>query len=495
MAHILTIDQGTTGSTALVIDARGRVAARAYSEFTQYFPQPGWVEHDAEEIWKVSLRVMRAALRKAGVAPEGVAAIGITNQRETAVLWDRATGKPVHRAIVWQDRRTAARCDELRAAGHLRRVKNRTGLVLDPYFSGTKVEWMLRHGKGLARRAARGELAFGTIDSWLVWKLTGGEVHATDFTNASRTLLYDIHRRRWDPQLCEMLGVPDSLLPEVRASSGDFGMTARGLFGKARIPVAGIAGDQQAALFGQLCVRPGMVKNTYGTGCFALMPVAKRPPVSKHGLLTTLACGPSGDPMYALEGSVFVGGAAIQWLRDGLGILKNAAESEALAASLKGNDNVYLVPAFTGLGAPHWDAEARGALVGLTRGNTRAHLARAALEAIAYQSREVIDALAADTGARLREVRVDGGAAANNFLMQFQADQLGVPVNRPKIVETTALGAAFLAGLGVGLWEPARLEKMRARDRVFRPKMQKKQRKVLFSGWQEAVARVRLRGA
>jgi glycerol kinase len=490
MAHILTIDQGTTGSTALVMDGRGRVVSRAYSEFTQFFPKPGWVEHDAEEIWKVSLKVMRLALRRAGVAAEAVAAIGITNQRETTIVWDRKTGKPVHRAIVWQDRRTSERCEELRGQGRLRMVKSRTGLVLDPYFSGTKVEWILQKGRGLARRAARGELAFGTVDSWLVWKLSGGQVHATDYTNASRTLLYDIHRRRWDPELCRMLHVPESMLAEVRPSSGEFCRTAKGLFGRAEIPVAGVAGDQQAALFGQLCVRPGMVKNTYGTGCFALMPVAKRPKVSKHGLLTTLACGPSGEPIYALEGSVFVAGAAIQWLRDGLGILRNAAESEALARSLRGNDGVYLVPAFAGLGAPYWNAEARGAIVGLTRGNGRAHLARAALEAIAYQSREVIDALAADTGARLREVRVDGGAAANDFLMQFQADQLGVAVNRPRVVETTAMGAAFLAGIAVGLWEPSQLEKMRVRDRVFRPKLAAGERASLFAGWQAAVARV-----
>lgn len=490
MPHVLTIDQGTTGSTALVMDSRGRVTARAYREFTQYFPKPGWVEHDPEEIWEVSLRVMRLALRRAGIKPPEVAAIGITNQRETTVVWDRKTGKPVHRAIVWQDRRTAARCEQLRAEGALSRVRNRTGLVLDPYFSGTKVEWILQSAKGLARRAARGELAFGTIDSWLVWKLSGGQVHATDYTNASRTMLYDIHKRRWDPELCALLHVPVEILPEVRPSAGEFCRTAKGLFGQTEIPVAGIAGDQQAALFGQLCVRPGMVKNTYGTGCFALMPVAERPKPSRSGLLTTLACGPAGEPMYALEGSVFVGGAAIQWLRDGLGILKTAAESETLARSLAGNDGVYMVPAFTGLGAPYWNAEARGAMVGLTRGNTRAHLARAALEAIAYQSREVVDAIARDTGTRLREVRVDGGAAANDFLMQFQADQLGVSVNRPKVVETTAMGAAFLAGLGVGLWKPTQLEKMRLKDRVFAPEMKKSQRESLFSGWQAAVKRV-----
>ncbi len=496
MRFVLAIDQGTSGSAALVVDQRGRVRGRAYSEFTQYFPQPGWVEHDADEIWRVALRVMRSALRNAGVAATDIAAIGITNQRETTVVWDRRTGEPLHRAIVWQDRRTADACDALRAAGHGREVTARTGLVLDSYFSGTKVGWLLDHVRGLRRRAERGEIAFGTIDSWLVWKLSGGKVHATDHTNAARTLLYDIHRRRWSKELCALLAVPAAMLPEVRASAGEFCHTTPALFGGVSIPVAGIAGDQQAALFGQLCVRPGMVKNTYGTGCFVVMPTGDQPVRSRNGLLTTLACGAGGEPIYALEGSIFVAGAAIQWLRDGLGIVKKAAETEALARSLPGNDGVYLVPAFVGLGAPHWDAHARGTLIGLTRGSGRAHLARAALEAIAYQTREVIEAMVADLTAagggrplRLSELRVDGGAAANDFLMQFQADQLGVAVNRPKVLATTALGAAYLAGLGVGLWRPGDLETMRARDKVFKPAMAEAERERSFAGWREAVRR------
>ncbi len=500
MPHVLTLDQGTTGSTALVIDARGAVVARAYSEFTQHFPKPGWVEHDAEEIWDVSLKVMRAALRKAKVKPADVAAIGITNQRETTVVWDRKTGRPIHNAIVWQDRRTAPRCDELREQGAAELVRDRTGLVVDSYFSGTKVEWLLGEVRGARKRAEAGRLAFGTIDSWLVWKLSGGTAHATDFTNASRTLLFDIHRRRWDPDLLALLNVPESLLPEVKTSSGEFCRTAPGLFGKAEIPVAGIAGDQQAALFGQLCVRPGMVKNTYGTGCFVLMPVGDQPVASSSGLVTTLGCGPSGEPLYVLEGSIFVAGAAIQWLRDGLGLIERASDTEKIAQSVKGNDGVYLVPAFVGLGAPYWDAEARGAIVGLTRGNTKAHVVRAALEAIAYQSRDVIEAMiddvratTGDPDAALDELRVDGGAAANDFLMQFQADQLGVPVNRPKVVETTALGAAYLAGLEVGLWTPANLEKKRGRDRVFRPRGKPVERDRLYAGWRSAVRQVRHR--
>ena len=498
MPYVLTIDQGTTGSTALVIDGRGAVAARAYSEFTQYFPKPGWVEHDAEEIWDVSLKVMRAALRRAKVKPADVAAIGITNQRETTVVWDRKTGKPIHKAIVWQDRRTAGRCDELREQGASDLVRDRTGLVVDSYFSGTKVEWILDKVRGARAKAEAGRLAFGTIDTWLVWKLSGGTAHATDHTNASRTLLYDIHRRAWDDDLLQLLNVPAPLLPEVQASSSTFCTTAPGLFGKAEIPVAGIAGDQQAALFGQLCVRPGMVKNTYGTGCFVLMPVGDTPVTSSSGLVTTLGCGPAGEPLYVLEGSIFVGGAAIQWLRDGLGLVKRASETEALARSVKENDGVYFVPAFVGLGAPYWDSDARGAIVGLTRGNTKAHIVRAALEGIAYQSRDVIEAMVEDLrtasgnpDARLDELRVDGGAAANDFLMQFQADQLGVAVNRPKVVETTALGAAYLAGLEVGLWTPANLEKKRARDRVFRPKGKPEERDQLYAGWQAAVAKAR----
>jgi glycerol kinase len=498
MAHVAAIDQGTTGSTALVLDGKGRVVGRGYSEFRQHFPKPGWVEHDADEIWKVSLRVLRDAVRKAGIEPRALSAIGITNQRETTVLWDRETGRPVHRAIVWQDRRTASRCDQLREQGRLPLVAGNTGLVLDAYFSGTKLEWLLANVPGAAKAAARGRLAFGTIDSWLVWKLTGGAVHATDYTNASRTMLFDVHRRRWDPRLLDMLGIPASLLPEARPSSGEFGRTAPGVLGRTSVPITGIAGDQQAALFGQQCVRPGMVKNTYGTGCFVLTQTGDRAVRSRNGLLTTIACGPDGGPAYALEGSVFVGGAVVQWLRDGLRIVSRAADTEKIATSVASSDGVHVVPAFVGLGAPHWDSEARGAILGITRGTTRAHVVRAALESIAFQSRDVIEAMDADMRAAgfargVSEVRVDGGAAANGFLMQFQADQIGVPVDRPKVVETTALGAAYLAGLGAGVWQPRDLERMRVRDRVFRPRMKEGERECLHAGWKAAVARVLLR--
>jgi glycerol kinase len=497
MRYVATIDQGTTGSTALVLDERGRVRGRAYSEFTQHFPKPGWVEHDAKEIWQVSSKVLRGALAKAKVTPKQLAAIGITNQRETTVVWDRDTGEPIHRAIVWQDRRTAALCEELKKAGLEVSVRARTGLVLDPYFSATKIQWILENVRGAKAKAAAGKLAFGTIDSWLVWNLSGGTAHATDHSNASRTLLYDIQKRRWDPDLCKTFDVPASMLADVRESAGIFCRTAPGVLGREEVPVAGIAGDQQAALFGQLCVEPGSVKNTYGTGCFVLMPIGDRMVTSKNGLVTTLGCGPRGEPIYVLEGSVFVAGAAVQWLRDGLGLIERAADSEALARSVPDTQGVYLVPAFVGLGAPYWQPNARGALVGLTRGATRAHVTRATLEAIAYQTRDVVDAMAADgkrakAAAALKTLRVDGGAAANDFLMQFQADILGVPVDRPKIVETTALGAAFLAGLGVGLWTPRDLEPLRVADRVFKPKMRAAERERLYRGWRTAVERVRV---
>ena len=498
MSFILAIDQGTTGTMALVLDERGRLRGRGYAEFTQHFPKPGWVEHDAEEIWRVTLRVLHAALRKARVKPEALAAIGITNQRETTVLWDRTTGRPLARAIVWQDRRTADRCSALRDAGRAEEIRARTGLVVDSYFSATKLEWLLDKVRGARERAATGRLAFGTIDSWLVWKLSGGEAHATDLTNASRTLLFNIHERRWDDALLELFRIPPSVLPRVQPSAGLFAWTAPGIVGKTRVPIAGIAGDQQAALFGQLCVHPGMVKNTYGTGCFVLMLIGERAASSRHGLVTTLACAEDGGPAYALEGSVFVAGAAIQWLRDGLGLFKQARDSEALARRVKSSDGVYLVPAFVGLGAPYWDPDARGALIGLTRGTTRAHLARAALESIAYQSRDVIDAMSADAALvspggvhEVHQIRADGGAAANDLLMQFQADQLGVPVDRPRIVETTALGAAYLAGLGAGVWQPGELARMRVTDRVFKPRMKEAERTALYAGWKAAVERVR----
>ena len=488
MSVILAIDQGTTGTTCLVIDRDGRIVGRAYSEFEQHFPRPGWVEHDATEIWEVTLRVAREAIASAGDSTGGaIAGIGITNQRETVVVWDRATGRPVHRAIVWQDRRTAARCRALKEEGAEDLVRARTGLVIDPYFSGTKVEWLLENVDGLRARAEAGELAAGTIDSWLIWKLTGGRVHATDPTNASRTLLYNIDTGAWDGALLDLLGVPAAMLPEVCPSSGIFGETEPGLFGSA-IPVAGVAGDQQAALFGQGCWTPGLAKNTYGTGAFLLLHTGDERIGSESGLLTTIACDPRGQPADALEGAIFVAGAAIQWLRDGLELMESAPESAAMAASLESNDGVYLVPAFVGLGAPHWQPEARGTVVGLTRGSDARHLARAALEAMAYSTRDVLLAMEKDAGVEARELAVDGGAAANDWMMQFQADILGLPVRRPQNLETTALGAAGLAGLATGVWEDAEafLGARPEPDR-FAPAMGAEHRSRLVVGWERAV--------
>ncbi len=485
---VLAIDQGTTGSTVLIVDAAGRVRGRGYAEFPQHFPRPGWVEHDGEEIWRSVLIAMRRALRSSRAPAARLCGIGITNQRETTLLWDRGSGRPAAPAIVWQDRRTAPICQELKQRGREAEFRRRTGLVLDPYFSGTKLTWLLRADRALRKRAGRGDLAFGTVDSWLVWKLSGGRVHATDPTNASRTLLYDIRRRTWDAWLCDQLEVPQALLPRVSPSSGEFARTDRTPGLPDGIPIAGIAGDQQAALFGQGCDRPGTSKNTYGTGCFLLLHTGERAVASRRGLLTTVACGPRGEPAYALEGSVFIAGAAIQWLRDGLGILRQAAESESLAREVPDTAGVVMVPAFVGLGAPYWRPEVRGALLGLTRGTNRAHVARAALEAIAYQTRDVAEAMQADAGFRLRLLRVDGGAAANDFLLQFQADLLGVPVVRPKVVETTALGAAQLAGLGVGLWPtPRDLRSARRVDRVFRPRLDRGARDRAYRRWTDAV--------
>jgi len=451
---ILALDQGTTGSTALVVGADGGVHARAYSEFTQHFPRPGWVEHDASEIWTVTVGVGRDALATAPTDVE-VVGIGITNQRETVVVWDRETLEPVHRAIVWQDRRTASICQSLRKAGHEPAVRARTGLVLDPYFSGTKLTWLLREHPDIRIRVEEGELAAGTIDAWLVAKLTGGAVHATDPTNASRTLLYDLRTHAWSPEMSALLDVPLDMLPEVRPSAGDFGVARADVFGR-ELPIAGVAGDQQAALFGQGCWAPGLAKNTYGTGAFLLMYTGDAEPRdSRNGLLTTIACTAEGGIGYALEGSVFVAGAAVQWLRDGLGLIEGSGETEALAASVPSTDGVYFVPAFVGLGAPHWEAEARGTIVGLTRGTTRAHLVRATLEAMAYRSAELLDAMQADAGVELEELRVDGGATENGWLMRFQAEVLGRPVRRPAMVETTALGAAGLAGVALGVWPDA----------------------------------------
>jgi glycerol kinase len=477
---ILAIDQGTTGTTCLVFDGEGRIRGRAYSEFGQHFPRPGWVEHDANEIWDVTKRVASHALADAKADAGSLDAIGITNQRETVVAWDPDTGEPVHNALVWQDRRTAARCDELRAAGHEQLIRDRTGLVIDPYFSGTKIEWLLRNVD-----AARGA-AFGTIDAWLVFKLTGR--HATDLSNASRTMLFDIGQLRWDGEICELLGIDPQTLPEPLPSAGIFGTTTE--FG-GEVPVAGIAGDQQAALFGQACTRPGMAKNTYGTGSFVLLNAGGHVPEPGDGLLTTVAWGIGDEVTYALEAAVFVTGAAVQWLRDGLGLVAEAAETEGMAASLDSNDDVYFVPALTGLGSPHWDPYARGTIVGLTRGTTRAHLARAALEGIAYQTVDAVRAQEALAGEQLTELRADGGAVANRWLMQFQADVLGAPVIVPEIAETTALGAAYLAGIGAGTWTAEEVASMWSEAARYEPAMADGERERLLGRWAEAVDRSR----
>jgi len=489
--HVLALDQGTTGSTALVVDAEGEVRGRGYALLPQYFPRPGWVEHDPEEIWKTTAEAARQALASARVDGSEIAAIGITNQRETTILWDRKTGRPIHRAVVWQCRRTAGFCDRLRSDGLEPVFRRKTGLVLDAYFSGTKIRWLLDEVPGARRQAESGELAFGTVDCWLLWKLTGGRRHATDPSNASRTLCFDILSLQWDAELAGALGVPMSVFPEVRPSAGVFGETADLGWLPAGIPVAGIAGDQQAALFGQACYEPGMAKNTYGTGCFMLLNTGLTPVPSKQGLLTTVAWQAGGATTYALEGSVFIAGAAIQWLRDGLGLIAHAAESQKLAESVDDTGGVYLVPAFVGLGAPYWDMYARGTIVGITRGTARAHMVRAALEAIAYQSRDVLEAMAAEASVSLRSLRVDGGAAANDFLCQFQADLLDVPVLRPSVTETTGLGAAYLAGVGAGLWKPAELAGRWRLDREFAPTMDRARRAALYSGWRRAVERAR----
>ncbi|MEM6646766.1 MAG: glycerol kinase GlpK [Bacteroidota bacterium] len=494
MPYILAVDQGTTSSRAILFDHDGRICGVAQREFTQRFPKPGWVEHDANEIWTTQLAVMRQVLAANDVAANDVAAndiaaIGITNQRETTVVWDRATGEPIHRAIVWQDRRTAGVCDSLREAGHGEVIRQKTGLVLDAYFSGTKVAWILDHVEGARERAANGELAFGTIDSWLVWKLTDGATHVTDATNASRTLLCDIHTCDWDDDLLALIGVPRAVLPEVRSSSEVYSHTAEGLFG-ASIPIAGIAGDQQAALFGQMCVEPGMVKNTYGTGCFMLMNTGEKAIASENNLLTTVAWKLGDTVEYALEGSIFIAGAVVQWLRDGLGVIETSADVEALAQTVEDNGGVYLVPAFAGLGAPHWDPYARGIVAGITRGTNAGHFARAALEGIAYQVTDVLEAMQADAGIDLAELRVDGGATANNLLMQFQADMLHVPVVRPNVLETTALGAAYLAGLAVGYWDSVDAVKTQwGVEQVFEPEMDTETAVGLRQGWSKALAR------
>jgi glycerol kinase len=487
MKYVLALDQGTTSSRSILFDHSGKVVAVAQKEFPQIFPKPGWVEHDPQAIWETQLATAREVLVKAKATAADVAAIGITNQRETTVVWDRETGWPVGHAIVWQDRRTAPMCDALRKKKLDRLITQKTGLVVDAYFSATKVQWILQNVKGAKQLAAKGRLAFGTIDSWLLWNLTAGQVHATDVSNASRTMLYDIRKGRWDEKLLSLFGVPASMLPEVRDSSGSFGHTT--LLGGS-IPITGIAGDQQAALFGQVCTKPGMVKNTYGTGCFMLMNTGTKPITSKNKLLTTIAWRIGGRMEYALEGSVFIAGAVVQWLRDGLGIIQSSAEVEKLAASVPDTGGVYLVPAFAGLGAPHWDAYARGTLVGITRGTTRAHIARAALEAIALQVADILHAMQADSGIKLKELRVDGGASLNNLLMQMQADLLGVPVVRPKVNETTALGAACLAGLATGFWKnQADIAKHWKADQKFTPKLKPALRTAKTDTWQRALAR------
>ncbi len=488
---ILALDQGTTSSRAIVFDGRGRAIATAQQEFAQHYPRPGWVEHDPRDLWESTRRTALGAVAEANLTGRSIAALGLTNQRETTLLWDRRTGRPLHRAIVWQDRRTADACALLRRRGLAPLFRQKTGLLLDPYFSGTKLAWLLDHIPGARRRAEKGELAFGTVDTWLLWQLTGGRVHATDVSNASRTLLLNLRTAGWDDELLKILRIPREVLPEVRASSGVFGEVSAvpALNG---LPISGIAGDQHAALFGQACWSPGMAKNTYGTGCFLLMHTGQKPVVSKNNLLTTIAWQIDGRLEYALEGSVFIGGAVVQWLRDGLGLIAKSVDVEKLAAQVTDNGGVYLVPAFSGLGAPHWDAAARGVITGLTRGSNAGHLARAALESIAYQSADLLRAMAADCGRQLRELRVDGGATVNNALMQFQADLLRVPVVRPCTTETTALGAAYLAGLAVGFWKNrAEIASLWSADRTFRARMPAATARRLLAGWHAAVARAR----
>lgn len=485
--YVLALDQGTTSSRAIIFDHNGSVVSVAQKEFKQIFPQPGWVEHDPNEIWSTQLGVAAEAISKAGLTTESIAAIGITNQRETTVVWERATGKPVYNAIVWQDRRTAAFCDELKAKGTDKLIKEKTGLILDAYFSATKVKWILDHVEGAREKASKGELCFGTIDTWLIWNLTKGQVHATDVSNASRTMLLNIHTLQWDGELEKIFDVPGNMLPQVRSSSEIYGET-QNILTAHKIPIAGIAGDQQSALFGQMCTQPGMVKNTYGTGCFMLMNTGEKAVPSQNNLLTTVAWKVNGVTQYALEGSVFIAGAVVQWLRDGLGIIKSSAEVEPLALKVDNNDGVFVVPAFAGLGAPHWNQHARGTIVGMTRGTTSAHLARAAIESIAYQTMDVLKAMEADSGIAIKELRVDGGATANNLLMQFQSDMLNTKVIRPEIIETTALGAAYLAGLAVGYWKDMEeIQKQWKVDRIFEPAMKEEDRNQLSKGWQRAV--------
>lgn len=490
MKYILAIDQGTTGSRAVVYDRQGMQAASAYREFPQYFPKPGWVEHNPEQIWQSVRLSIREALK--GIPAKSIAAIGITNQRETTVIWDRDTGRPIHNAIVWQCRRTARRCEELKnKKGAVEFFRNRTGLPIDAYFSATKIEWLLKNIPGALSKAKKGKLLFGTTDTWVLWKLTGGKVHATDYTNASRTMLFNIEKLGWDNEILKEFGIPPCILPQVKTSSGLFGNTAKmALSLPSGIPIAGLAGDQQAALFGQAGFEPGEMKNTYGTGCFVLLNTGRKRIISKYGLITTLGCGVSGEPVYVLEGAIFITGAAIQWLRDGLKILSSAAESEKMAKSVPDNAGVYFVPAFVGLGAPYWDAHARGSIFGITRGTEKGHIVRAGLEAMCYQTKDVLEAMQKDSGLRVKSLKVDGGAAANNFLLQFQADTLGIKVIRPKVIESTSLGAAYLAGLAVGYWkDTSEIKRCWKMDKVFTPKMPQAESSALYKGWADAVKR------
>ncbi|MCC3376889.1 glycerol kinase GlpK [Cohnella sp. REN36] len=486
--YMMALDQGTTSTRAILFDRTGRIVHAAQREFPQYFPKPGWVEHNANEIWASALAVIATVLSEASVQPEQIAGIGITNQRETAVVWDRETGIPVYQAIVWQSRQTADICEQLKRDGHEPAFRRKTGLLIDPYFSGTKVKWILDHVEGAREKAEQGKLMFGTIDTWLVWRLTGRRTHVTDYTNASRTLMYNIHELRWDEELLDLLGVPASMLPEVRSSSEVYGHTDKRHFFGHEVPIAGIAGDQQAALFGQACFEPGMAKNTYGTGCFMLLNTGAEAVSSAHGLLTTIAWGIDGQVAYALEGSIFVAGSAIQWLRDGLRMFGDARESERYAERVASTEGVYVVPAFVGLGTPYWDSEVRGAVFGLTRGTTKEHFIRATLESLAYQTKDVLDAMERDSGIAIKTLRVDGGAVRNDLLMQFQSDILGVPVDRPEVNETTALGAAYLAGLAVGYWESREeIAELWRKEAAFAPSMGEEERDRLYAGWQTAV--------
>ena len=485
--YILSLDQGTTSSRAIIFDKKSNIVAVEQQEFTQYFPKNGWVEHDAKEIWQSQLNVAKNVLKNNNIKPDKISAIGITNQRETTLVWDKNTGEPIHNAIVWQDRRTAPFCDKLKKQGYENYVKKNTGLVVDAYFSGTKIKWILDNVKGARAKAKKGDLLFGTMDTWLIWKLTGGEIHVTDYSNASRTMIYNIKKLEWDAKMLKAMNIPLEMLPEVKPSSKVYGNTLQELFGM-EIPIAGIAGDQQSALFGQMCTEPGMVKNTYGTGCFMLMHTGEKAVSSKNNLLTTIALQINGHTYYALEGSVFIGGAVVQWLRDGLHLIRNSSEVEALAKQVEETDGVYLVPAFAGLGAPYWNQHARGTIVGITRGTTSAHIARAALESIAFQSYDLLKAMEADAGIPIAELRVDGGATHNNLLMQFQSDIVNTKVTRPTMVETTALGAAYLAGLAVGFWKD--IEELRSKwqiDQTFLPSATAEKRKDWIQGWERAI--------